>query len=132
MAETIYEFEANTESPRHPSNFPLATRMLRLGTETAFEVLAAQGRSIVHVDIGEPDFNTPAHIFDAAIQSLRDGWHHYTPSAGIPELRAPIAEAVSRSHGIEVSPDEEVVTPGAKPVILFSLLSFIEEGDEVI
>ena len=112
--------------------------MLRLGTETAFEVLAeakaleAQGRSIVHLEIGEPDFDTPRHIVDAAIQALRDGWHHYTPSAGVPELRTTIAEMVSRSHGIPVSPDEVVVTPGAKPIIFFSLLALIEEGDEVI
>jgi aspartate aminotransferase len=112
--------------------------MARLGTETAFEVLAeakaleAAGRSIVHMEIGEPDFNTPAHIVEAAIRALRDGWHHYTPSAGILELREVIAESVSRSRGIEVSPDEVVVTPGAKPIIFFSLLALIEEGDEVI
>ncbi len=126
------------ETPSHLRNFHLAARVSRLGTETAFEVLAeakaleAQGRHIVHMEIGEPDFNTSGHIVEAAIQALRDGWHHYTPSAGILELREAIAEDVSRSRGIEVSPDEVVVTPGAKPIIFFGLLSLVEEGDEVI
>jgi|SRR5579875_913092 len=133
-----YKRGSNTALSGPLSTLPLAARMVRLGTETAFEVLAeakaleAAGRSIVHMEIGEPDSNTPAHIVEAAIRALRDGWHHYTPSAGILELREVIAESVSRSRGIEVSPDEVVVTPGAKPIIFFSLLALIEEGDEVI
>lgn len=116
----------------------LAQRMSRLGTETAFEVLAKakqlerQGRKIVHLEIGEPDFNTPAHIVDAAVQALRDGWHHYTPSAGIAPLREAIAETVSASRQIPVAPEQVVVTPGGKPIIFFSLLALVGEGDEVI
>ncbi len=115
-----------------------AQRMSRLGTETAFEVLAKaknlerQGRRVVHLEIGEPDFSTPAHIVDAAIQALRDGWHHYTPSAGIAPLREAIAENVSSSRKIEVTPEQVVVTPGGKPIIFYSLLSLVGEGDEVI
>ncbi len=116
----------------------LANRMERLGTETAFEVLAkakkmeAAGRRIVHLEIGEPDFDTAGFIVEAAVQALRDGYHHYTPSAGIPELREAIAEEVSRSRSIPVAPDEVVVTPGAKPILFFSLLALAQEGDEVI
>ncbi|RPJ81406.1 MAG: pyridoxal phosphate-dependent aminotransferase [Acidobacteria bacterium] len=115
-----------------------AERMSRLGTETAFEVLArarqleSQGRRIVHLEIGEPDFKTPDHIVAAAIQALQDGWHHYTPSAGIPALREAIAEHLERTRGISVSPDQVVVTPGAKPIIFFALLALIQKNDEVI
>ena len=116
----------------------LAQRMSQLGTETAFEVLAAakeleaQGKSIVHLQIGEPDFTTPPHIVEAAIQALRDGWHHYSPSSGILELREAIAEEIGGSRQISVHPDEVVVTPGAKPIIFFSLLALAQAGDEVI
>lgn len=116
----------------------LATRMSRLGTETAFEVLAAakaleaEGKNIVHLEIGEPDFDTPPHIVESARQALLDGWHHYTPSAGIPELRAAIAEDISKTRGIDVQPGEVVVTPGGKPIMFFSLLALVEAGDEVI
>lgn len=116
----------------------LADRMSRLGTETAFEVLAqaraleAQGKRIIHLEIGEPDFETPRHIVEAAIQALRDGWHHYTPSAGMTPLREAIARHVSESRGIAVSPEEVVVTPGAKPIMFFSLLALVQEGDDVI
>jgi len=112
--------------------------MSRLGTETAFEVLAKakqlerQGRKIVHLEIGEPDFSTPAHIVDAAVQALHDGWHHYTASAGIPPLREAIAETISASRKITVTPEQVVVTPGAKPIIFFSMLALIGDGDEVI
>jgi len=101
----------------------LALRMSRLGTETAFEVLArarqleSQGRRIVHLQIGEPDFNTPDHIVEAAIKALREGWHHYSPSAGLLPLRQAIAEDVSATRGIPVNPDQVVVTPGGKPII---------------
>ncbi|GBD19318.1 Aspartate aminotransferase [bacterium HR27] len=116
----------------------LAERMSRLGTESAFEVLAraraleAQGRSVIHLEIGEPDFDTPEHIVAAAIEALRSGDTHYTPSAGLPELRAAIAEEVSRTRGIPVDPDQVVVTPGGKPIMFFTILALAEEGGEVI
>jgi aspartate/methionine/tyrosine aminotransferase len=116
----------------------LAERMGRLGTESAFEVLAraraleAQGRSIIHLEIGEPDFDTPPHIVEAAIEALRGGDTHYTPAAGLPELRAAIAEEVSRTRGIPVEPDRVVVTPGGKPIMFFTILALAEEGAEVI
>jgi aspartate/methionine/tyrosine aminotransferase len=112
--------------------------MSRLGTETAFEVLSkaraleSQGRSIIHLEIGEPDFDTPPNVVEAAIDALRKGWTHYGPSAGLPELRQTIADYVSRTRGVEVSPDEVVVVPGGKPIMFFSILALIEEGDEVI
>ncbi len=116
----------------------LATRMSRLGTETAFEVLMkaraleAQGRDIVHLEIGEPDFDTPTNIVEAAIKALREGQTHYTPSAGIPQLREAIAEEISTTRGIEVNPDQVVVTPGGKPIMFFTILALCEQGDEVI
>jgi len=112
--------------------------MSRLGTETAFEVLAraraleAQGRDVIHLEIGEPDFDTPANIVAAAIEALRRGETHYTPAAGIAPLREAVADEVSRTRGVSVSPDEVVVTPGAKPIIFFSVLALAEPGDEVI
>jgi aspartate aminotransferase len=116
----------------------LAKRMSRLGTETAFEVLVRaralerQGRHIIHLEIGEPDQDTPANIVEAAVDALHQGATHYGPSAGLPDLREAIAEDVSRSRGITVSADEVVVVPGGKPIIFFSMLALIEEGDEVI
>jgi len=112
--------------------------MSRLGTETAFEVLMkaraleAQGREIVHLEIGEPDFDTPSNIVEAAIKALREGQTHYTPSAGIPQLREAIAEEISTTRGIEVNPDQVVVTPGGKPIMFFTILALCEKGDEVI
>ncbi len=116
----------------------LAQRMSRLGTETAFEVLVKaralerQGKNIVHLEIGEPDFDTPANIVEAGVEALHKGWTHYGPSAGLPELRQTIAENVSRSHGVPVSPEEVVVVPGGKPVMFFAILALAEAGDEVI
>jgi aspartate aminotransferase len=116
----------------------LATRMSRLGTETAFEVLnkaralERQGKSIIHLEIGEPDFDTPANVVEAGVDALRKGWTHYGPSAGLPELRQAIAEYVSRTRNVKVSTDEVVVVPGGKPIIFFTILSLIDEGDEVI
>jgi aspartate aminotransferase len=116
----------------------LAERMSRLGTETAFEVLnrarvlERQGKDIIHLEIGEPDFDTPSNIISAAVDALHSGWTHYGPSAGLPELRQAIAEQVSRSRGIQVSPEEVVVVPGGKPIIFFSILALIDAGDEVI
>ncbi|OQA92120.1 MAG: putative N-acetyl-LL-diaminopimelate aminotransferase [Elusimicrobia bacterium ADurb.Bin231] len=115
-----------------------AIRMARLGTETAFEVLAkaraleAKGKEVVHLEIGEPDFDTPLNIRTAAKKAIDDGWTHYGPSAGLPELRKTIAEYISASRGIKVDADEVVVTPGAKPIIFFSILTWLRPGDEVI
>ena len=116
----------------------LARRMSRLGTETAFEVLnkaralERQGKSIIHLEIGEPDFDTPSNVIEAGVDAMRKGWTHYGPSAGLPELRQAIAEYVSRTRGVKVSSDEVVVVPGGKPIIFFTILSLIDEGDEVI
>ena len=117
----------------------LAQRMQRLGTETAFEVLQRakalerQGRSIVpHLEIGEPDFDTPGFVVDAAVQALEDGHTHYCPSPGIPELQAVVARHVSATRNVDVGADQVVVTPGAKPIIFFAGLALLEPGDEVI
>ena len=115
-----------------------AERMSRLGTETAFEVLArarkleAAGRDIIHLEIGEPDFPTEPHIVAAAEAALQQGWTHYGPSQGYPELREAIAEQVSSSRGIRVTPEQVVVVPGAKPILFFTLLALLESGDEVL
>lgn len=117
---------------------PLAERTKRLGTETAFEVLAkaraleAQGKHVIHLEIGEPDFDTPANIKQAAVKALNDGYTHYGPAAGLPQLRKAIADDVSKSRGIPVSPDQVVVTPGAKPIMFFVILACVNEGEEVI
>src|SRR5436189_2627308 len=116
----------------------LAKRMSRLGTETAFEVLVkakaleAQGRDIIHLEIGEPDFDTPRNIVDAGCDALHKGFTHYGPSAGLPQLREVIAEYVSETRRITVRPDEVVVVPGGKSIIFFSILALAEESDEVI
>jgi aspartate aminotransferase len=116
----------------------LARRMSRLGTETAFEVLnkaralERQGKSIIHLEIGEPDFDTPANVIEAGVDALHKGWTHYGPSAGLPELRQTIADYVSRTRGVKVTPEEVVVVPGGKPIIFFTILALIDEGDEVI
>ena len=116
----------------------LARRMSRLGTETAFEVLnkaralERQGKSIIHLEIGEPDFDTPANVIEAGVDALHHGWTHYGPSAGLPELRQTIADYVSRTRGVKVSPEEVVVVPGGKPIIFFTILALIDEGGEVV
>jgi aspartate/methionine/tyrosine aminotransferase len=116
----------------------LAGRMARLGTETAFEVLnkaralERQGKSIIHLEIGEPDFDTPANVIEAGVDALHKGWTHYGPSAGLPELRDAIADYVSRTRNVKVVSNEVVVVPGGKPIIFFTILAFIDEGDEVI
>ena len=116
----------------------LAKRMERLGTETAFEVLVkakaleAQGRDIIHLEIGEPDFDTPSNIVEAGCNALRKGFTHYGPSAGMMELREVIAEHVSETRRVNVTPDEVVVVPGGKPIIFFSILALAEDGDEII
>jgi aspartate/methionine/tyrosine aminotransferase len=116
----------------------LAKRMERLGTETAFEVLVkakaleAQGRDIIHLEIGEPDFDTPGNIIEAGCDALRKGFTHYGPSAGMMELREVIAQHVSETRRVNVTPDEVVIVPGGKPIIFFSILALAEEGDEII
>src|SRR5438045_8918856 len=116
----------------------LAKRMARLGTETAFEVLVkaraleAKGRDIVHLEIGEPDFDTPRNIIDAGTDALREGFTHYGPSAGLPALRETIAQYVSETRRVDVSPGQVVVVPGGKPIIFFTILALVEDGDEVI
>ena len=112
--------------------------MTRLGTETAFEVLVkakaleAQGRDIIHLEIGEPDFDTPANIIEAGCDALHRSFTHYGPSAGLMELREVIAQYVSETRRVNVTPDEVVVVPGGKPIIFFSVLALAEEGDEII
>lgn len=116
----------------------LAARMGRLGTETAFDVLVkaraleAQGREIIHLEIGEPDFDTPAHIVEAAVRALRSGHTHYTPSAGVPQLQECVARTVTRTRGIDVDPEQVVVVPGGKPIIFFTVLALCDEGDQAI
>jgi len=115
-----------------------AQRMSRLGTETAFEVLArarvleAQGKSVIHLEIGEPDFDTPRFIRTAAARALEDGFTHYGPSAGLPEFRQTIAEIWRAERNIPCDLDNVVVTPGAKPIMFFAMLALVEEGDEVL
>ncbi|MFE4106476.1 pyridoxal phosphate-dependent aminotransferase [Almyronema epifaneia] len=115
-----------------------ATRMERLGTESAFEVLAkakqleAAGRSVIHLEIGQPDFATAPAICDAAYEAMQQGYTGYAPAAGLPALRQAIAEQVSQTRQVAVSPEQVVVMPGAKPVIFFTLLALVEAGDEVI
>ena len=116
----------------------LASRMSRLGTETAFEVLnrarqlEKQGKEIIHLEIGEPDFDTPANVIEAGVDALHKGWTHYGPPAGLPDLRQTIADYVSRTRKVPVSSDEVVVVPGGKPIIFFTILALIDAGDEVI
>ena len=116
----------------------LARRMARLGTETAFEVLVraraleAKGKDIVHLEIGEPDFDTPRNVVDAGIDALNKGFTHYGPSAGLPLLRQTIADEISATRGIKVTPEEVVVVPGGKPIIFFTMLALADEGDEII
>jgi len=112
--------------------------MARLGTETAFEVLVkakaleAKGRDIIHLEIGEPDFDTPSNIIEAGCDALRKGFTHYGPSAGMMELREVIAQYVGKTRRVNVMPDEVVVVPGGKPIIFFAILALAEDGDEII
>lgn len=116
----------------------IAGRMARLGMESAFDVLAqakaleAQGKNVIHLEIGEPDFDTPAPIVRAAQEALGQGYTHYNPSQGIPELREYLAAEVSSTRGMDVSPANVVITPGAKPVMFYAISALAEEGDEVI
>ena len=116
----------------------LAERMSRIGVESAFDVLVraraleAQGKNVIHLEIGEPDFPTPAHIVEAAKKALDEGWTHYGPTQGMPELREAIAAHVSRTRGISVGAQHVSVVPGGKPIIFFPMLALLEPGDEVI
>jgi aspartate aminotransferase len=117
----------------------LADRMERIGTETAFEAAAraraleATGRDVIHLEIGEPDFDTPRHIKEAAVRGLLDeNMTHYTPATGIAPLKVAIADDVLRWKGIQATPDQVVVTPGAKPIMFYAMLALINKGDEVI
>ena len=116
----------------------LAERMSKLGTENAFVVLAevnrlvSEGKDIVSFCIGEPDFDTPRNIKDAAIKAINDGYTHYGPSAGLPEARKVIAEYISKTRKIDVSTEEVVITPGGKPIIYYSIHALVGPGDEVI
>src|SRR5258708_18932117 len=116
----------------------LARRMSRLGTETALEVLnkaralERQGKRIMHLEIGERDFDTPANVVEAGVDALRKGWTHYGPSAGLADMRQTLAEYVSRTRTVKVTSDDVVVVPGGKPIIFFAILALIEEGDEVV
>ncbi len=115
-----------------------ADGIYRLGTETAFEVLAkakkleAEGKNIIHLQIGEPDFTTPKNICDAAMSSIQAGDTHYTAAPGTPEVRKAISDYVSRTRGVEFSPDNVVLTPGAKPIMFFVILALLQHGDEAI
>ena len=116
----------------------LAECMSRLGTESAFEVLVraraleAAGREVIHLEIGEPDFPTAPHIVEAAAEALRNGWTHYGPSAGLPELREAVADDAGRRRGTSIDPSEVVITPGGKPVMFFTILALVDRDDEVI
>jgi aspartate/methionine/tyrosine aminotransferase len=116
----------------------VASRMSRIGTETAFAVLGraraleAQGKDIIHLQLGEPDFDTPQNIVDAAVEALRSGWTHYGPAAGDPELRAAISTYIARSRDAHYTPEQVIVTPGGKPIMFYLMLALLESGDEAI
>src|SRR5258708_53808 len=138
---TAYRSTRNDPDETQPNEtgpMKLAGSMTRLGTETAFDVLVraraleAQGRDIIHLEIGEPDFNTPRHIVDAGKAALDEGWTHYGPTQGLPELRTSIARYISRTRKIEVGPEHVCVVPGGKPIIFFPMMALLEVGDEVI
>jgi aspartate/methionine/tyrosine aminotransferase len=125
-------------SMAYATTMKFAQRMNHLGTETAFEVLAraraleAKGREIIHLEIGEPDFDTPENIKAAGIRAIEAGFTHYGPSAGMPEAREAVAQYVSATRGVSVDPQQVVITPGAKPIIFFTALALLNPGDEVI
>ena len=116
----------------------LAEKMARIGTESAFEVLVKaralekQGKHVIHLEIGEPDFPTPSHIVQAGKRALEEGWTKYGPTAGFPEFREVIAAYVSRTRGIKVDADNVCVVPGGKPIMFYSMVALLEPGDEVI
>ncbi len=115
-----------------------AERMKRLGTETAFEVLArakqlqAEGKEVIHLEIGEPDFDTPKYICDAAIQAIKDGYTHYNPSAGYPEVRKIISDEINKTRQINTNFNQVVIVPGGKPVMFYVIFALVDKDDEVI
>jgi aspartate aminotransferase len=121
-----------------PTTLPLADRMARLGTESAFEVLAraraleATGRDVVHLEIGEPGFDTPPNVVEAAVRAMREGHTHYVQSAGIPEARRAITDVFTATRGVPADPESVVITPGAKPIMCFAILALAGAGDEVV
>src|SRR5579863_9551534 len=125
-------------TPSSSRREPLAGSLDRLGTETAFTVLARAneleraGRSVIHLEIGEPDFDTPEHIRDAAWEALQEGQTHYCPAAGIPALRDAAAAYFERTREIEVSPGRVLVGTGAKPFLFFTILALTNPGDEIV
>ena len=116
----------------------LVEAMSRIGVESAFEVLVKaralekQGKSVIHLEIGEPDFPTPKHVVEAGKQALDEGWTKYGPTQGLPELRESIAEYISRTRNIKVGPQNICVVPGGKPVMYFAIVALLEAGDEAI
>src|SRR5256886_9038953 len=116
----------------------LASRMADLGTETAFDVLAraraieAQGKRVLHLEIGEPDFPTPPHVVEAGIRAIRDGATRYGPPPGLPQLREAVCQRVFEDVHVRAAPDEVVITPGAKPILFFAILATVGPGDEVL
>src|SRR5438046_1919782 len=112
--------------------------MAGLGTESAFEVLAKaralerQGKSVIHLEIGEPDFPTPTHVVEAGARALRDGWTKYGPTPGFPEFREAIAAYISRTRRVTVAAENVCVVPGGKPIMFFCMMALLEPGDEVI
>src|SRR5947207_9446290 len=116
----------------------LAEKMSRIGTESAFEVLARaralekQGKNIIHLEIGEPDFPTPKHVVEAGKRALDEGWTKYGPTQGLPELRESIAAYVSSTRNIKVGPQHICVVPGGKPIMYFAIVALLEAGDEAI
>jgi len=119
-------------------NYQFAESMSRLGTESAFEVLAKaremerQGKEVIHLEIGEPDFDTPKNIVDAAVKALQNGEHHYTPSQGILPLRETVAEYIGRTRAVDIKPEEVVIVPGGKPMIFLTIMTLVGPGDEVL
>ena len=138
MRTVMTKKRAKKASRGGESALPLAKRMSRLGTESAFEVLVraraleASGKHVIHLEIGEPDFPTAPHIIEAAAQAMRDGYTHYGPPAGFPQLREAIAEDAGRRRGVRFDPAQVVVTPGAKPIMFFTILALVDRGDEVL
>lgn len=139
MNLAVQRIFAEPQPPQNPIDMHVAERIARLGTETAFEVLVkaraleAQGRNIVHLEIGEPDFDTPANIIQAAKDALDRGFTHYGPAAGLPEARQAVADYVNKTRGYSMwDADNVVITPGAKPIMFFGMMACIDEGDEVI
>jgi aspartate aminotransferase len=116
----------------------LAQRMSRLGTESAFEILArakaleAQGKDIINLGIGAPDFRTPDNVVEAGCKALKDGYHFYTPAKGLPEVREAVAEDVLRYRKVEIDPDNVQIVPGGKPTMFFAMLMFGEPGAEIL